>query len=181
MGHPNEFYSYRVKVVRIGEPLVANLPRFMWWKLIRIGVDTEYRGDVLRRRYGERWPVVLGRLAADRSLDIRGSDDGRSWFPVSTWRPPSEPAARRGSATELPKREAERERMRKVLAQIEKQPSRGAAAWHLKRQGFTRDQVIKTMQELGWLDVNSRTLGDHLKYGRRLEDEAVPCPFDAVP
>jgi len=166
--------------MRAHEPLLGiTFPRLLWRKPVLLQMDSGYRGAALARRYGKRWPQVFAKVAADRSFEIFGSDNDREWYSVSTWRPASSPKEMSRPVRNVGFRELVRDRMRDAIAQLNKEPSRSAAAWHLKRQGLTRDPIIKTMHELGWEDVTRNTVGDHLKYGHQLEDDGVACPFDA--
>jgi hypothetical protein len=177
---PSEFAYYHARLMRADDPVIGTFPRLLWRKPVFLRMDTGYNGQTLVRRYGDRWPAVLAKATADKNFDILGSDDGRSWFTISTWRPTFamervEPVPVSGH------REMTRERMRLTMGRLDKEPSRAAAAHHLKRQGLTRPQIVKTMNELGWNDVSSLNIGDHLKYGREQEKRGDHCPFDATP
>jgi hypothetical protein len=177
---PSEFTEYRVRLLRAHKPILGRTtPRGLWRKILLRGQDTTYQRDRLVARYGEEWASVLEKAAADEELDIFGSNDGREWVLVSTWRP----TARRESSKAPPvgeSRAAVRDQMRAVLGRLDREPSRGKAAWHMHRQGLTREDIEKTMKELGW-HVTANTVRDHLKYGRRVEDRGEQCPFDTVP
>jgi len=178
-----EYAKYRVRVVAVPEDvrILPTWPRWLWRKLVRrgVGTETEYDGDRLRKRYGDQWAGELERWSGDHSLEILGSDNKREWMRLSTWRPTSGGASEVRSAA-LDSRGQVLNVMRVVIASADKEPSRGAAAWHLQRQGFVKGEIVRAMHELGWDDVNLRNLSSHLKYGKKLERDGVPCPFDGV-
>lgn len=103
---PTEFVRYRVLMERPGRlPVVgAGFNRYPLWGVFRgteieVGLWAEFEGDVLRARFGTKWPDVLASELGKAFLRIVGEDDQGRRFDLSPSRRAAAsdqtPAARR--------------------------------------------------------------------------------------